>query len=141
MRREQWAAFVRRQLAHVHVTRGWSVPKVAEAAGIGSNTIYRWRDGRGVRAPLPEQVVAFCDAVGVPASQAFAILWPGKHDGGRATAPQPLDDPDVVAIARKLADPNLPEVERYHLRETLRMLAARPVQPPDARPVRRRRAG
>lgn len=138
VRLQRWAEWVRRALAHAHATRGWTVPKIAKRAGIGSNTIYRWRDAAGIRQPRPEQVVAFCDALGLPAAEALAILWPGEHDPP-APEPEPLADPDLVVIARKLQDPALPESERYHLRETLRQLAARPDRPETARPPLRGR--
>lgn len=138
VRRQRWAQFVRRALAHAHTTRGWTVPRVAEAAGIGSNTIYRWRDARGIKAPLPEQVVAFCDALDIPVEQAFRILWPGKNGVPEPTPPPPLDD-TILTIARKLADPHVPDREKWYLRESLRELADRPSQPESARPLRRQR--
>lgn len=139
VRRQLWAQFVRRALAHVHTTRGWSIPQVAHQAGISDPTIYRWRDGKGVRLPLPEQVLAFCDALDIDPAVAFRVLWPGKDERPTEPEPPPLPD-EMVAIARKLEDPNVSEAEKYLLRETLRQLAARPSRP-GATPEGRRRAG
>lgn len=139
VRLQHWSDFVRRALAHAHITQGWSVPRIAKEAGIGSNTIYRWRDARGIKAPSPEQVVAFCDALGLPAAQAHRILWPGQHDTPAPAAPEPALPEDLVAIARKLHDPALPGPERYYLQETLHQLAARPSRPEASRPLPRRK--
>lgn len=134
-RRAAFAAFVQRALRQAEA-RGLSVPKVAELAGIGSNTIYRWRDGAWVKGPLPDQVVAFCDALDIPPAVAFAVLWPGKNDPAPAVEPPPMD-PDVAELLRRLADPNVPANERYHLLETVRSLVARRSS---TRPPRKRRA-
>lgn len=139
VRRDRFAQWVRRILAHAQTTKGWSVPKIAEMAGIGSNTIYRWRDGRGLTLPKPEQVVSFCDTVGQPAQVALRILWPGKHDEA-PPAEMPAIPDDLLVIARKLQDPNVPERERYYLQETIRQLADRPTHPATERVLRRRGA-
>jgi transcriptional regulator with XRE-family HTH domain len=123
-RRVAFSRFIARALEHAKTERGWSVPAVAKASGVGDSTIYRWRDGQWSRSPLPEQVVAFCDALGIPPSAAFAILWPGQSERPAEPAPMPLD-PDVQTILRRLRDPDVPEREKFLIRETLRSLAAR----------------
>lgn len=139
-RREAFSAWIRRVLAHARVTQGLSVPKIAELAGIGNPTIYRWRDGNWRRSPQPEQLVAFCDAVGISPLPAFEILWPSKH-APRRPEPEPLDMPPALReIAKKLMDPNVPEYEKYHIRQTLQALADRPTAPV-GRVLRRRGAG
>lgn len=132
-RRAAFSRFVERTLEHAKAERGWSVPKVAEASGVGDSTLYRWRDGDWKRSPQPEQVVAFCDALGIPPSAAFSILWPGQDD--RPAEPEPLPlDPDLQTVLRRLRDPNVPEREKFLIRETLRSLAARsPEQSPKGR--------
>lgn len=132
-RRAAFSRFVTRALEHAKSEKGWSVPTVAEASGVGDSTIYRWRDGDWKRSPLAEQVVAFCDALGIPPSAAFSILWPSRS--GRPAEPEPLPlDPDVQTVLRRLRDPNVPEREKFLILETLRSLAARsPGQPPKGR--------
>jgi transcriptional regulator with XRE-family HTH domain len=129
VRRQNFAAFVRRALTHAEETRGWSAPRVAQEAGIGSATIYRWRDGTGARSPLPDQVVAFCDALGIPTSVAFAILWPSRDDKPAAPAPLP-QDPEVERqtreLLRRIADPNVSDAEKLTIRATLRHLTGEP---------------
>lgn len=127
-RRANFAAFVHRALAHAKAARGWSIPQVAKESGVGDSTIYRWRDGDWTRSPYADQVAAFCDALDIPVTVAFEILWPGKSSRPRATAPMP-SDPDLEVLARRLADPNVPDQEKYLIREVIRGLAARPERP------------
>jgi hypothetical protein len=42
-------------------------------------------------------------------------------------------DPDVEALLRRLVDPNVAEAEKFHIRETIRYLAYRPLMPADSR--------
>ena len=140
VRKAAFAAFVERALRGAH-QRGLSVPKIAELAGIGSNTIYRWRDGNWIKGPGAEQVVAFCDALDIPVSAAFSILWPGKAERAQEPEPPPMD-PDLQELLRRLEDPNTPAFEKEFISETLRTLAARAVStgsPPAATPPRRQR--
>lgn len=141
VRRQRFAEWVQRVLAHAWEQRKLSVPKIAELAGIGSNTIYRWRDGNWKEGPKPEQVVACRDALDIPPAAAFSVLWPGKTESPATTEPMPVD-PDLALLMRKLADPNVPEYEKYFIRETLRQLTSRPDRPhtqPGRSPSRRRR--
>lgn len=140
VRRERFAEWVQRVLAQAWQQRQLSVPKIAELAKIGSNTIYRWRDGNWKEGPKPEQVVAFCDALDIPPAAAFTILWPGKTEAPAPTEPM-VTDPDLALLMRKLMDPNVPEYEKYFIRESLRQLADRPDRPqtqPGRTPNRRR---
>lgn len=123
-RRAAFAAFVRRALDHAKTTRGWSVPRIADESRVGDSTIYRWRDGDWQRSPLADQVAAFCDALDIPRSAAWAILWPDRGARPKATEPAPMD-PDVEVLLRRLVDPNVPTEEKFLIRETLRGLAAR----------------
>lgn len=123
-RRAAFSRFVQRALDHAKAERGWSVPMIAKASGVGDSTIYRWRDGQMTRSPLPEQVVAFCDALDIPPSAAFSILWPGRTERPAEPEPMPLDS-DLQTVLRRLRDPDVPEQEKFLIRETLRSLAAR----------------
>lgn len=130
VRRANFSRFIQRALSRAaEPPRRWSVPKIAKAAGIGNNTIYRWKEGTWKKdGPRPEQIVAFCDVLDIPPQLAFDILWPGKSDRAQATEPWPLDS-DMETVLRKLEDPNVPEQEKYLIRETLRSLAARLTPP------------
>jgi hypothetical protein len=124
-RRAAFAAFVDRSLRNAQQGRGWSLPQVALQAGIGSNTIRRWREGSWKQGPLPDQVVAFCDVLDIPTQAAFSILWPGKSERPREPEPAAVD-PDIAEVARLMNDPNVSDFDRQFIRETLKQLAARP---------------
>lgn len=127
-----FTAFVRRALDHARTSRGWEVEDVAREAGVGVNTLYLWRRGNEWRTfPQGRSVEAFCDALGIDPAAAFAILWPGKST--RPVEPEPLGpDEDLITLARRLSDPNVPAAEKFHIRETIRGLASRPARPVDA---------
>jgi transcriptional regulator with XRE-family HTH domain len=129
VRKAAFANFVARQLRYAKDERGWSVPQLARVAGISNQSIYRWRDGNWARSPQPEQVVAFCDALDVPPTAAFAILWPGKSSKPAAPDPAPMD-PDVEALLRMLASPSTSDDDRLVIRATIRGLVARSSERP-----------
>jgi transcriptional regulator with XRE-family HTH domain len=142
VRRANFAAWVRRVLLHARQARGLSVVEIAKAAGIGSQTIYRWRGQDWEReGPKPDQLVAFCNALGVSTREPFAILWAGDIDGTPPVEPLAISDPDLLTLARKLNDPNVPETEKFFIQETIAQLAARATKPAPttARVVRRAR--
>lgn len=124
-RHANFAAFVQRALDQAKLGRGWGVKEVAERSGIARSTVYRWRDGDWKQDPLPGQIVDFCDALDIPPGVAFGILWPGKSDVPVPAEPIP-SDPDFRELLRRLEDPNVPDQEKYHIRATIRSLAARP---------------
>lgn len=125
VRRAAFAQWMRRILDQAKTQRGLSVVDIAKLAGIGNPTIYRWAKGEGKDLPLPEQVLAFCDALDIPPTAAFAILWPGKTEP--VPAPEPiLLDADYQLLMRKLHDPHVNEFEKEFIRETMRQLADRP---------------
>jgi transcriptional regulator with XRE-family HTH domain len=132
VRKENFAQWVKRITAHMKLTRNMSVEKIAEAAGIGDNTIYRWRNGDwGARGPQPEQIVAFADACDVSPQEAFLILWPGKLDSAPAVEPLVIPDPDLLMLAQRIADPNVDEMEKWYIHQQLKQLLARPKVPTD----------
>lgn len=128
VRKANFARWVQRVLAQAQDQRGLSVPTIAKMAGIGDQTIYRWRNGTLKKLPFPEQVVAFCDALDITTKFPFLILWPGKND--EAAEPEPIVlDSNYQALQRKLQDPAVPEFEKLFIQESLRQLADRPSNP------------
>jgi transcriptional regulator with XRE-family HTH domain len=126
-----FAAFVRRATDQAKLRRNWSVEDIADAAGISANTIYLWRSGKGTNYPQGDKVEAFCDALGIKPEVAFSVLWPGSS--AHAEEPIPLStEQDLIVLARKLADPNVPEREKFLIRETIQSLAARSTAPVDS---------
>lgn len=137
VRKRAFAAFVRRATDHAENARGWSIPRIADEAGISNPTIYRWRDGTWTKAPDPDAVAAFCDALDIPPAVAFAILWPGKSSEARQPEPLPLDpeiERQIRVLLRKIADPNVTDGEKQTIRATIQHLAGE-------QPARRRAAG
>lgn len=130
VRRANFAAWVRRVLRHARDARNLSVTDIAEQAGIGSQTIYRWRNQSWTsEGPKPDQLVAFCNALGISTREPFAILWAGDIDGTPPVEPLAINDPDLLTLARKLLDDNVPETEKFFIRETIAQLAARATKP------------
>lgn len=128
VRRAQFADYWKRELERAEAA-GMSVPKIAKAAGVGSNTIYRWRDGNWSEGPKPGQIVSVCDVLDIDPAEPMSILWSGKR-GRRPEPTRPSQLPrDVEAILRRLEDPETPEPEKYLIREMLRSLAVRPGKP------------
>jgi len=121
VRKKAFAAFIRRALVNAETDRGWSIPRVAKEAGIGNPTIYRWRDGDWAKAPSPDAVLAFCDALDIDPRHAFAILWPGKNEAAPLPEPAPMD-PDMERLMRRLRDPKVTEAEKITIRATIRHL-------------------
>jgi transcriptional regulator with XRE-family HTH domain len=126
VRRANFAAWVARVLLHARTARGMTVTQIAKTASIGSQTIYRWRNGdwRG-EGPKPDQLVAFCDALDIDPVEAFKILWPGKAAEMARPEPLTITDPDMLVLARKLNDTSVSAQEKYLIQETLAQLAAR----------------
>lgn len=130
VRRANFATWVARVLRHARESRGLAVTDIANAAGIGSQTIYRWKNRNWAsEGPKPDQLVAFCNALGISTREPFAILWAGDIDGTPPVEPLAINDPDLLTLARKLLDDNVPETEKYFIRETIAQLAARATRP------------
>lgn len=123
VRRAHFAAFVRRAVDHARVTRDWSVRRIGAEADIAPSTIQRWLAGDWVEDPRGAQVQKFCNTLDIPPTIAFAILWPGAGETPGEPAPLP-SDPDLREIQRALLDPNIPDAEKYHVRASIRTLAA-----------------
>jgi transcriptional regulator with XRE-family HTH domain len=114
-----FGAFVKRALSEAR-ERGLSIEMVEERTGVGRATIYRWTRAESPN-PQREKVLAFCEGLGIPAKTASQILgWDGSR---QPTAPEPIVDPDIRAIMRKLNDPNVSAAEKTTIRATLRHLA------------------
>jgi transcriptional regulator with XRE-family HTH domain len=93
-------------------------PQIEEATGIRASTFHRWK--RGESAPTVDKVRQFCAGLGVSPREALASLGMGERE---ATAPEPIMDPDVLALLRKLQDPHTNEETKNYIRTTLKVLA------------------
>lgn len=139
-RKIAFAAFVRNALREARVTRAWTGTEVSRRTGISRQTINRWTRGDWVSDPEAGRVVAFCEGLGLDVAVAFGILGWDRRGPARPRPDEPPMDPDVAAILRRLADPNVSDLEKFHIRETIRYLANRPLLAPSI-PKSRRSAG
>ncbi|MFB9235216.1 XRE family transcriptional regulator [Plantactinospora siamensis] len=125
-RKVAFAAFVRRALDEARSTRAWTGTEVARRTGVSRQTINRWVRGEWVSDPEPERVIAFCEGLGLQPTAAFAVLGWDRTALPRQDRAAPAMDPDVEALLRRLVDPEVPDTEKFHIRETIRYLAYRP---------------
>lgn len=107
--REDWPTYLRRMTSRP----GWSVARLAREAGVNRATIFGWIKGDGVTVA---SVKLIARALGDDEAHALAAA------GGAATHGEQLD-PDVLLIARRLANPNVSEAEKTIIRATLQHLA------------------
>lgn len=126
VRRTRFGRFVRRALEDANL-RGMTIRQIEASTGVSSTTFYRWRDGDWTRDPRPSQVKRFCDGLDIPYQAAFRTLgWSG--DDRQDTAPEPLVEPDLRLIQRRLLDPGVPEEQKQAIRQMLRLIAGQPRQ-------------
>jgi transcriptional regulator with XRE-family HTH domain len=126
-RKIEFAAFVRRALDDARATRAWSGTEVSRRTGVSRQTINRWVRGDWSSDPEAARVVSFCEGLGLDPTAAFTALGWDRPSRSRPDAP-PMD-PDVEALLRRLVDPGVSDVEKFHIRETVRYLAYRPPLP------------
>ncbi|HTF10949.1 MAG TPA: helix-turn-helix transcriptional regulator [Asanoa sp.] len=138
-RKIAFAAFVRKALDDARATRAWSGSEVSRRTGVSRQTVNRWIRADWASDPEAERVVAFCTGLGLNPSVAFGVLGWDTATAARPTPAAPPMDPDVEALLRRLVDPNVSDAEKFHIRETIRYLAYRPLLPSD-RPSRRGKA-
>lgn len=123
--RVRFSRFVERALNGARI-RGMTDKDIQAATGIMPSTFHRWRRGDLRTTPDIGKVRAFCTGLGVSVDEALAAL--GMTPERDNPAPEPPMDPDLLLILRRLADPNTPAAEKVFIKESLRMLADRPVR-------------
>jgi transcriptional regulator with XRE-family HTH domain len=120
--RVRFSRFVQRALDGARA-RGMTDKDIEAATGVMSSTFHRWRRGEVRTMPGLDKVRAFCEGIGADMDDALAALGlTGERDNPE---PEPILDPDLRLILRRLHDPNVPETEKIFIRESLRMLADR----------------
>lgn len=114
-----FGGFIKRALDEAR-GRGLSIEDIERLTSVGRATFYRWSRSESPN-PQREKVLAFCEGLGIPAHTASQILgWDGSR---QPTEPEPIVEPDIRAIMRKLNDPNVTAAEKTVIRATLRHLA------------------
>jgi transcriptional regulator with XRE-family HTH domain len=126
-RKIAFAAFVRKALSDARTTRAWTASEVSRRTGVSRQTVNRWVRGEWTSDPEAERVVAFCNGLGINPTVAFGVLGWDRNTPARPAPAAPPMDPDVEALLRRLVDPNVSEVDKFHIRETIRYLAYRPL--------------
>jgi transcriptional regulator with XRE-family HTH domain len=139
-RKIAFAAFIRKALDDARSTRAWTASEVSRRTGVSRQTVNRWVRGEWTSDPEAERVVAFCSGLGINPTVAFGVLGWDRNTAARPAPSAPPMDPDVEALLRRLVDPNVSEVDKFHIRETIRYLAYRPLIATEQR-KRRGRAG
>ncbi|MFI5839413.1 XRE family transcriptional regulator [Catenuloplanes sp. NPDC051500] len=121
--KEVFKAFVVRALRDAR-DRGMSDDAIQTATGVGKSTFHRWkREAWRTEKPELQKVEAFCAGLGIPTAVAAAALGFGERSA--STTPEPTIEPDIRTILQMLQDPNVPENEKWLIRETLSSLARR----------------
>ncbi|WP_197087740.1 site-specific integrase [Micromonospora sp. HK10] len=69
-RRAAFGQFVRRALQDAK-DRRITIKEIERRTGVGSTTLYRWRDGDWTADPRPSQVDAFCAGLDIPTAAAY----------------------------------------------------------------------
>jgi transcriptional regulator with XRE-family HTH domain len=137
-RKIAFAAFIRKALDDARATRAWTASEVSRRTGVSRQTVNRWVRGEWTSDPEAERVVAFCSGLGINPTVAFGVLGWDRTTPARPVPAAPPMDPDVEALLRRLVDPNVSEVDKFHIRETIRYLAYRPLITPEPRKRRGR---
>lgn len=111
--------------------------ELARRLGIDRATIGRWESGLN-RPEDADLVYRFADLFGLDVDEALAAA--GLRPTTRAVAKptkEPALDPDLVLLARRLADPSVSPAEKATIRATLQYLAGLADRTP---PKRKRQA-
>lgn len=119
VRLARFTDFVRRAIRD----SGKSVEDLAREAGIGTNTLYLWRNGTAWKEfPQGETVRKFCLAAGRSSIEALSILWPAEGD--KPAEPEPLDiPPEFRTVLRMLRSDTVPDEVKDTIVAVIRGLA------------------
>ncbi len=124
VRRDRFSKHVKRVVAHVRQSKGWTLQKLLDASEVTKPVYYRWVNGTWTSDLEPSPIERFHDAAGIPVSDAWDILWPGKY-GRRAPTPPMEMNPELELILQKLNDPTTSREDLYLIQATLDMLLTR----------------
>lgn len=129
-RRDTWATYVQAARERVGMTK----TELARRLGVDRATIARWETGAN-RPEDADMVARFAHLFGLDLDEALAAagLRPTARPPARPVK-EPALDPDLVLLARRLADPKVSAAEKATIRATLQYLAN---LPPDEQGRRR----
>lgn len=124
VRRDRFSKHIKRVVAHVRTQKGWTLARLLEEADVTKPVYYRWVNGNWTSDLEPSPIERFHDAAGVPVSDAWEILWPGKFSRRGPTPPLEMN-PELELILQKLNDPKTSREDLYLIQATLDMLLTR----------------
>lgn len=122
VRRANFAEWVKRALQLAR-RRGMNDAAIHEATGISPATFHRWQTLKG-GLPVTAKAEQFAQGLEMRLAPMYEALGVSL---GRRAATEPEMDPDLMAIGRRLADPSVSEDEKAVIRNTLKLLAGRPL--------------
>ncbi len=106
---------------------GMTDEDIRKATGLSPRTWHRWQaNDFGVQGPQVTSINQFCDGLGIPRAIPYNIMgWSGEFPPVDPNEPPELPR-DFRIVLRRLSDPHTSEAEKFHIRATMRALAARP---------------
>lgn len=123
-RQDAWGSIVKRALERwLTANPTKTMEDFCDFTGVSSPTLYRWINGTWKKDPDREKVNGFCDALRIPRTLAERTLQWAATQPARHTEPQA--DPDVEALGRTLADPEVPEADKQWIRDIVRFATQR----------------
>lgn len=131
VRAAHFGAYLNTLIEQLQDERGMTVGEVAKSSGLSRQTLNRWRRGDWREGkPKAHRVQEMHERLGLDPQRALNILIDSPAVRVPAVDPLLAADPDVredvIAILRRLRDPDEPEQERYYVRRQLGDLARRP---------------
>ncbi len=126
VRRDRLSKHILRVVAHVRANTGWTLERLLHEADVSKPTYRRWVNGTWTSDLEGSPLERFHDAAGVPVSDAFDILWPGKFGRRTHSVTPPLEiGPEMEVILRALNDPNTSKEDLFLIQATFDMLRDR----------------
>lgn len=104
--------------------RGMTNNDIVKATGVAWTTIDRYIYGRWTRDPVASLVKNLCSGLGLELAEAYAALgWSEAPAGTDNREPEPVLDPRLRAVARRLSDPNVSLLEKLQIQAVLESMA------------------
>lgn len=101
-----------------------TIADIVKATGVAWTTIDRYVNGKWTRDPVASLVKNLCEGLGLDLDEAYAALgWSQAAVGTDVREPEPVLDPRLRAVARRLSDPNVSILEKIQIQAVLEAIA------------------